>query len=147
MDIRTQSPEETAKVAREIAQKVIERGPQAQATVIALSGELGAGKTAFAKGFAKALGIEEEVTSPTFVIEKVYPVQTDIPFERLIHIDAYRLEAKDNLETIGFPDRLKDPKNIILLEWPEQIPNTLPPEALTVTFKHVSETEREISHG
>jgi tRNA threonylcarbamoyladenosine biosynthesis protein TsaE len=147
MDIRTQSPEETAKVAREIAQKVIERGPQSQATVIALSGELGAGKTAFAKGFAKALGIEEEITSPTFVIEKAYPVTTDIPFDRLIHIDAYRLEAKDNLDTIGFPDRLKDPKNIILLEWPEQIPGALPADALTVTFKHVSETERDISHG
>src|SRR5689334_7666432 len=62
------------------------------ATLVTLTGELGAGKTSFTQGVARALGIEESVTSPTFVLEKVYEL-ADHGFKRLVHIDAYRLES------------------------------------------------------
>src|SRR3989338_11057767 len=64
------------------------------ATLVTLAGELGAGKTAFTQAVAKALGVEESVTSPTFVLEKIYGLTKSV-FERLIHIDAYRLQKGD----------------------------------------------------
>jgi len=108
------------------------------ATLITLSGDLGAGKTAFAQAVAKALGVEEMVTSPTFVIEKIYQLPTsDLvgrSFLRLVHIDAYRLSGAHELETLGWKELLADPKNLILLEWPEKVPEAIPGGAIRIRF-------------
>ena len=121
------------------------------ATVVALQGNLGAGKTTFTKAFAKALGIEEIVTSPTFVIEKIYKVQpretSEVEprrFRRLIHIDAYRLESSNELLALGFEEKLADPGNLILLEWPEKVPEALPHDMITILFEVVDENTRSI---
>lgn len=90
------------------------------ATTIGLSGHLGAGKTAFVKEAAKILGIEEEVTSPTFVIMKSYPI-VGHAWKKMVHIDAYRLESGKEMETIGFEKLVADPDNLIFIEWPENI--------------------------
>ncbi|HEX7651764.1 MAG TPA: tRNA (adenosine(37)-N6)-threonylcarbamoyltransferase complex ATPase subunit type 1 TsaE [Candidatus Paceibacterota bacterium] len=97
-----------------------------EATLVTLSGELGAGKTAFTKAAARALGIDETVTSPTFVLEKIYALPEGGAFERLIHIDAYRLESGAELAPLGFDDLMRAPGNLILLEWPEKVADTLP---------------------
>ncbi len=98
-----------------------------RASLVTLSGELGAGKTAFTKACAKALGVEESVTSPTFVLEKVYSLDPSATaFKRLVHIDAYRLESGAELAPLGFDELLKDPKTLILLEWPEKVADALP---------------------
>lgn len=103
------------------------------ATVVTLSGDLGAGKTTFAQGVAKALGVEEAVTSPTFVIEKVYAL-TGQKFERLIHIDAYRIKATREMEVLGWKDVLDDPRNLVLIEWPEKIADLIPESSINLRF-------------
>ena len=95
------------------------------ATLVTLSGELGAGKTAFVKAAAKALGVEGELTSPTFVIQKSYPLH-DQPFKTLIHIDAYRLKNGAELTPLHFDETLKQADNLIMLEWPEMVEDALP---------------------
>lgn len=90
------------------------------ATIAALSGHLGAGKTAFVKAIAKEFGITEEVTSPTFVIMKIYDVKDD-RWHRLVHIDAYRLEKREELEVLEWERLVSDSSNLIVIEWPENV--------------------------
>lgn len=107
---------------REAADFATALAPKEQgATLVTLSGELGAGKTAFAKALAKALGIEEPVTSPTFVLEKIYALPKSAKFARLAHIDAYRLEDESELAALGFDELMSDPQTLVVLEWPEKV--------------------------
>lgn len=115
------------------------------ATVVALSGDLGAGKTTFAQAVAKVLGVAESVTSPTFVIEKIYKVTHPL-FTHLIHIDAYRLEQSAELTKLGFAEVAHDPHNLVLIEWPEKVPEALPREAKRITFSFIDETTREVEY-
>ena len=149
---QTNSLEETAQVAAEclasleLSQQALGRSPATgEATVLALRGDLGAGKTTFTQALARELGISENVTSPTFVIMKIYDLSGK-KFERLIHIDAYRFDTPDELDGLNFSDFLKDPKNLIVLEWPEKVAGKLPPETVFIDFKFISETVREISY-
>lgn len=103
------------------------------ATVITLSGELGAGKTTFAQGIARALGVEETVSSPTFVIEKIYQLSGQ-QFEKLIHIDAYRLKNGHELDVLGWKEIIAEPKNLIVLEWPERVAEVMPENAIRIRF-------------
>lgn len=96
------------------------------ATLVTLSGELGAGKTAFTKAVAKSFGITETVNSPTFVLEKIYLLPHELggptpKFMRLVHIDAYRLETNADLAPLGFDELMQDAQNLIMLEWPEKV--------------------------
>src|SRR3989338_3931349 len=103
------------------------------ATVVTLSGELGAGKTTFAQGVAKALGVEETVSSPTFVIEKIYQLSGQ-QFEKLIHIDAYRLKNGHELDVLGWKEIIAEPKNLIVLEWPERVAEVMPENTIKIRF-------------
>jgi len=103
------------------------------ATVATLSGDLGAGKTTFVQAAAKALGVEENVTSPTFVIEKIYQLREQ-KFAKLLHIDAYRLESEQELKVLGFKELLQDPANLIFIEWPEKIASLIPENATNMRF-------------
>lgn len=104
--------------------------------VIALIGNLGAGKTTFVQKFAKALGISETVTSPTFVILKKYGT--------FIHVDAYRITSTELL-ALGFRELVGDPRNVIVIEWADRVMDTLPKDAMIIKFEHVSATKRKIS--
>lgn len=115
---------------------------QSGATVIGLGGDLGSGKTAFVKLVAKNLGIEEPITSPTFVIMKIYEIPKHVSFDRLIHIDAYRLDGMKDLEQLGFMDLKKDKKNLIIIEWPELV--GIEKE---IHFQYVDKDKRLISYG
>ena len=111
--------------------------------IICLDGELGSGKTVFVKGFAKSLGIEENITSPTFNIVKEYNVG-EMP---LYHMDVYRLEEDD--ESIGFQDYFNG-GGITIIEWSELIEDSLPDERLDIKFKVIDEDTRVIKltpHG
>lgn len=96
------------------------------ASLLLIQGELGAGKTALTKAIGKVFGVEETITSPTFVIMKSYPIQGDEHFDRLIHIDAYRIEDVDELRVLRFEELLQDTRNYIVIEWPERIESVLP---------------------
>ena len=116
------------------------------ATLVTLSGELGAGKTAFTKAVATALGVEGVVTSPTFVLEKIYLLPQG-NFKRLIHIDAYRLESGKELAALGFDELMQDAGNLILLEWPEKVGESLPVPAAHLSFFVQDDDSRIITHG
>ena len=115
-----------------------------EATLIGLSGELGAGKTAFVKSLGKSLHILESIPSPTFVIARFYDIPKHPRFTRLIHIDAYRIEDEEELRPLGWTALLRDSKNLILVEWPEKIPQGMNRVARTLRFEDVDETTRII---
>lgn len=117
------------------------------ATLVTLSGELGAGKTAFTKAVARALGVEETVNSPTFVLEKIYVLPNGQLFKRLIHIDAYRLEKGSDLGPIGFDELVQDADNLIFLEWPENVADALPAPAQHLSFVAEPDNSRVILYG
>lgn len=139
------SIEETEACAEDFIQRIgSAAGTRTRATVVGLSGELGAGKTAFVKAAAKTLGVSETVTSPTFVIEKIYKLQGQ-PFEHLIHIDAYRLDSADELRVLGWDDIVREPGNLIFIEWPERVSEIVPDGVIPIDFTVVSENERRVA--
>ena len=114
------------------------------ATLVTLSGNLGAGKTAFVKAVAVALGVPDIVTSPTFVLEKIYALPYGSSFKKLVHIDAYRLEEGKDLSALGFDELMKDVGNLIMLEWPERIREALPPAAVKISLEALDGGARKI---
>lgn len=106
--------------------------------VIALSGDLGAGKTKLSQGIALGLEVKKKVNSPTFVIVKKYPGRLN-----LIHIDAYRLQGEDDLINIGWEDFINQ-DTVVLIEWPERIKKILPRETVWISIKAKDENTREI---
>jgi tRNA threonylcarbamoyladenosine biosynthesis protein TsaE len=107
--------------------------------VLALSGDLGAGKTHFVKGLAAGLGAPAEVTSPTFTLIHEYPGGR-LP---LFHFDFYRLESGDELLAIGFDDYL-DAGGVLALEWAEKFPALLPAHTRRLQFRHRPDDTREV---
>lgn len=154
----SKSVKDTGKIATDFAKSITvkEKFSNDKAVVVCLYGELGTGKTTFTKYLAKALGVEEVIQSPTFVIEKIYPVKlreadsdkvaiSQGKFSHLIHIDAYRLESGEEIQKLGWDEIISNPKNLIIVEWPENIKEVLPKERINIYFEHISEEERKIS--
>ncbi len=106
-----------------------------KATVVALQGELGSGKTAFAKALGKMMGINEHIVSPTFVIMKSYDINWK-GFKKLIHVDAYRIESESELLNLGWNKLVENPRHLILIEWPERVEGILPKDSRRIFFKH-----------
>ena len=113
-----------------------------KSNIIALIGELGAGKTTFTQGFAKGLGIKDRIISPTFVLVR----QHKIPNSKGIfyHIDLYRLENPKDLKELGITEFWSNPENIVLIEWAEKIKASLPKNTIWISFKSMSSNQREI---
>ncbi len=118
-----------------------------EATLVTLSGELGAGKTAFTKAVAKVLGVEGVLSSPTFVLEKIYELPEKALFRRLVHIDAYRLEGGSELAPLGFDEIMSDAGNLVFLEWPEKVTDGLPSPTVRISLAVGSGDERSITYG
>jgi len=119
--IRLASTEETIAFGRKMAAELPSR------TILALSGNLGAGKTTFVQGLALGLGIKELVQSPTFVLLNVY--------DRLFHFDLYRLKSSADFTNLGF-DEYFEKEGLCAIEWPDRIQGLLPPEAISIHFSH-----------
>ena len=137
----SKSEEETAQIARDFIKKL---SPKKEATVVGLYGDLGAGKSVFTRAVAEALGVKENIQSPTFVIMKTYNFQLST-FNFLIHIDAYRLENARELEVLDWKEITADKSNLVFVEWAERVEEILPKGFIRVNFEHLSETERRIS--
>lgn len=150
MKMQVKNLEELQALAEGFLAKLAEMPTQKNATVVGLSGDLGAGKTAFTKCTASILGISEVVTSPTFILEKIYIIPHGVTlgekFLKLIHIDAYRLEGGDEMRPLGWEALLGDPQNLIFLEWPEQVTSALPKEMINISFEYVSEGVRNVTY-
>ncbi|MDE2030696.1 MAG: tRNA (adenosine(37)-N6)-threonylcarbamoyltransferase complex ATPase subunit type 1 TsaE [Patescibacteria group bacterium] len=128
------------KVAQDIIKK-IHKIKSETATVIALKGDLGSGKTTLTQVIAQKLGVKENTISPTFVIMKKYKI-LDKQFENLIHIDAYRLKESSELLNLGWQKLLADKSNLIIIEWPERVPECIPEGAYTIELHHKEENTR-----
>lgn len=138
---REYTTEEVTEIAGEVL-KNVSAYPD-RATVVALEGNLGAGKTTLAQAVAGLLGVRESVVSPTFVIAKFY--QTSSPtFTQLVHIDAYRIESEDELGPIRFDQILQSPNTLVLIEWPKRINSALPEDVLWIDIDHKDDI-REIT--
>lgn len=167
MLINTKSSAETKKFATRFAKYILgflKSRASGSATIISLEGNLGAGKTTFVQGFAKALGIEEKISSPTFVVMKSYKIPPRLRKVRgsspehsetknyklktincvLYHIDCYRLEKPEELLGLGFKDILRDPAAIILIEWGDRVRRILPKNHTTLKFSHAGKNVRSI---
>ena len=143
MEVRT-----IEELEREAAALATRLSPQEEgATLITLSGDLGAGKTAFAKALAKVLGVADAVTSPTFVLEKIYALPEGAAFSRLVHIDAYRLGGPEELRALGFDELMRDMKNLVVLEWPERVAAALPLVAASLSITSREDGTRSLSYA
>lgn len=116
------------------------------ATVIALTGELGAGKTTFVQRCAETLGVRDVVTSPTFLVMKRYALK-DARFETLIHIDAYRIDDEIELDVLKLRESLAHPENLVMIEWAERVPSFIPPDALWIEMALADDGSRTIVYG
>ena len=133
MKYLTKSPEETEKLGEALARQL------QPGTVLAYRGDLGAGKTAFTRGLARGLGIEEPVTSPTYTIVNEY-LSGRIP---LFHFDMYRLASSDDLWDIGWEDYL-DRGGVCAVEWSENVADAME-DAITVCIQKLGEETRKIT--
>jgi tRNA threonylcarbamoyladenosine biosynthesis protein TsaE len=133
--VETASAEETGRLGRLLAQLL--HGGE----VIALSGELGSGKTTFTQGLARGLGIRAAVTSPTFVLMNRYQA----PDGRVLqHADCYRLtNAPLEMWDIGLTD-LYEGDDIVVIEWADRIPSLLPEHRLEIAFAYLDESRRRL---
>ena len=117
---------------------------QQTSLVIALSGDLGAGKTTFTQVLGQALGIKEPVTSPTFTIMKQYPL--DHPtYNKLVHIDAYRIESPQETEPLHIEELLKQTHQVVCVEWPENISAIIPPNAIKLKIDIIEQETRQVT--
>lgn len=112
--------------------------------VLALSGDLGAGKTIFSKGIAEGLGVKKIVTSPTFILMNVYDVKKG-KIKKLAHIDCYRLTDASELENIGATEYFNNPEAVVIIEWAEKVKKILPKGSLKISIKIKAGNQREIT--
>ncbi len=147
--------DELRDFAKEMADKVLNNKSHKKAVVLALEGDLGAGKTAFAQALAKELGVKERILSPTFLIMRKYQIpkfkiqinskaQTlKNKLDNFYHLDVYRLKDKEELLMLGFKEILKDSQNIVLIEWADKVKKIIPKDAMWFKFSHgAKESER-----
>ena len=134
--------ENLSNIARDMIKKAHDQKSNS-AVVVALQGDLGAGKTTLTQEIARVLFIKERVISPTFIIMKKYEA-IDEKFKYLIHIDAYRLEKSEELFKLGFQKLLEDKDNLIIIEWPENVPDCIPKNAIRVKLSHEIDNSHSI---
>lgn len=135
--IKTMSPADTQRLGRVIGSRA------RPGDVIALRGELGAGKTQLVKGIAAGLGLDPQaVASPTFVLMHEYE-SADESDAVLIHIDAYRLKSAAELDTLGFEDAAGE--SVVVIEWADRVADALPDDLLILDLEHAGGEQRIVA--
>lgn len=135
LKVATASPEETFAVARALGQRHPEGG------IFYLEGDLGAGKTIFAKGLAAAYGVDpEDVVSPTFALVNRYSSGK----RTVYHVDLYRIESDRELAELGLEELEDEPGSVVVFEWAEKLGRYRRPEATLIRLRAASETTRQI---
>lgn len=112
--------------------------------VVGLIGELGSGKTTFAQGFAKGLGVKEKILSPTFLIMRSYQLAGE-PVQSFYHVDGYRLSNQKELLLLGWKKITALPSACILVEWADKVKRVLPRDTIWISFRALDKTTRNIS--
>ena len=130
------SEEETENIASNIAKNI------PFGSCIGLRGNLGSGKTVFARGFARGLDIDDIVSSPTFTLIKEYPANND---KWLYHLDLYRITDIESALVFGIDEYLSDPNAIVLIEWPERILELFAPDSIFIDIERTGQNTRKIT--
>ncbi|MDA3815291.1 MAG: tRNA (adenosine(37)-N6)-threonylcarbamoyltransferase complex ATPase subunit type 1 TsaE [Patescibacteria group bacterium] len=137
---------DSVEKTEEIAQRIIEN--LEGRNVVLLQGELGAGKTTFSQSALKFLGAKGPFTSPTFVIMKKYELGKfqilNSKFRAVYHFDCYRVGSQDIID-LGWEEIISNPRNLVLVEWPERIEEILPKNSVKISLEIESENERKIN--
>ncbi len=131
MEIVTENAQATQKLGENFATTVKNGG------VVCLYGDLGSGKTTFTQGLAKGLGIKKRIVSPTFIFIRQY-------LPHFYHLDLYRIESLNDAKSLGIEEILSEPKNIVVIEWPEKIREILPEKRTEIFFKYLEENRRSV---
>lgn len=122
----SKNTKETTKIAKIFLDKILkEKNHKRNAMVVGVSGDLGAGKTAFIKAVAKHLGIKNKVNSPTFIIIKKYPIKFK-EYKFFFHLDAYRLKNEKELLHLGWEEIINNKEYLVFIEWPERVCRVVP---------------------
>lgn len=140
-EIESVSEKQTEEIAADFAKKT------PPGTVVALYGELGAGKTVFARGFARGVGVTETVSSPTFTIMQEYKLNKDAKAKGIswfYHLDLYRIESPESALVFGVDEYLSNDNAVLLVEWAERIEKLLPKNTVRVEISHSGENTRKI---
>jgi tRNA threonylcarbamoyladenosine biosynthesis protein TsaE len=132
--IISNSEQQTGDIAAELARAL------PPGSVIALHGDLGAGKTVFARGFARGLGVDEPVSSPTYTIIQEYK----LPEGWFFHLDLYRIKDARAALDFGVDEYLEDTSAWVVIEWPERIEGIFPDNVIHLEIKHLGEGLREL---
>ncbi|MDP3993681.1 MAG: tRNA (adenosine(37)-N6)-threonylcarbamoyltransferase complex ATPase subunit type 1 TsaE [Candidatus Doudnabacteria bacterium] len=127
ISVISRSEEETRRMGENVA-KLLKGGE-----VIALSGNLGSGKTTFVKGLARGFGIRKAITSPTYILFRPYKLRRGRVF---YHFDLYRLKSVRELSELGLHEILENGKNIVAIEWPQKAKKFLPKGTIHIRFTH-----------
>jgi len=138
MKYQTQKEQQTIELGKKLAKKV--HGGE----VILLSGDLGSGKTVLVKGFAKGLGIKKIITSPTFVLFKIYNLKRG-RIKTLVHVDCYRVGDGREILEVGLSDYLGKKDTLVIVEWGEKIKPYIKTKNVLIKFKTLTGDKRSIS--
>ena len=138
MEVKTSSSRQTQKIAQKLAKSL--NGGE----VIALFGDLGAGKTVFVQGLARGLGIKRRIISPSFVFMRTYPIILSHQTLTFYHLDLYKGESMADLASLGL-DEIFSPESVVVLEWADRIKKELPKKRINVFFETIDEKTRRIS--
>jgi tRNA threonylcarbamoyladenosine biosynthesis protein TsaE len=137
----------TKKIGENLARKILQNKPRRKkALVLGLIGDLGGGKTTFLQGFARGLGIKERILSPTFVIMKKFGLP-DCLIAQLVnfyHIDCYRIQEPKEVLALGWEGIIKNPQNIVAVEWADKIKKLLPKDKIMIRFEVIGKNRRKI---
>lgn len=165
MEIITKNPQETQKLAEKIAKDLLKKGRSKEedmAIIIALEGDLGGGKTTFVQGFVKGLRVKEKILSPTFVLVKRFILRPAFRqrlrrgeqsqgdkiknknFSNFYHIDCYRIKNSREILDLNFEEIIRNPRNIVIIEWADRIKEILPKKRINIRFEWIGEKERRI---
>ena len=140
-EVITQTAEETISLGKQFAKDLLHYG-----FLVLLRGELGAGKTQFAKGIAHYCGLsEDEISSPTYALVNEYDITLSGNAGKLFHLDCYRFEKPEELIELGVEEYLYPKDAITIIEWPERIEAFLPKKRIEVMFDLLSPNERKIT--
>lgn len=134
----TNSESETINFGKKIASQLC------GGEVLCLSGDLGAGKTTLIKGIAKGLGVKKIITSPTFVLMKVYKLKAQgSRLKDLAHIDCYRVDGAEAIRGIGATEYFGQKDTVVVIEWAEKIKKILPKRRMEIRIKVKGENQRQ----
>ena len=132
----TTSPRQTQKLGEKTAKDILKARNRRRAMVLGLTGGLGGGKTTFLQGFAKGLGVKDKILSPTFIIMR--------RIKDFYHLDCYRIANPKELLDLGFKKIISDPKNVVAVEWADQVKEVMPRGTEWISFEFIDDKTRKI---